>query len=94
MESPSRPRADRDLLETEVKRILTDRDTETCEWELLGGLCFYMNKKYLGIVSTNAAGGDTREILWGVHYPHEIAFLIERSEIVSVPNNVTRGPRV
>lgn len=93
MTSPSPPRASRELSENEVKRVLAHRDTQVCEWEALGGRCFYMNRAFLAIVSTNSAGSDIREVLWAVKYPNDIAFLIECNEIKSVPGNVRRIPK-
>lgn len=92
MTQPSPPRAERDLTRPELDKVLGDRDTKACDWPI-GNLTFYGNRKLLAIVSTNAAGADTREVRWAVKYPNDIAFLLDWREIKSLPDGVKRIPK-
>jgi hypothetical protein len=82
-------RAVRHLTDTEIGAIMKDPRTEIIEWAALG-LTWLLNRARLGIVRCGAMGGDVFDIHGGWLYPNDIAFMLDRQEIVVVSTNVVR----
>lgn len=69
------------LLRThQVKKVLQSDDKLICEWPN-AGLTFIYSPKYLAIVRTGAAGGDTYDVHGGWRYLNRTHSDLEWNEI-------------